>query len=48
MPRANSHVAWLDADAALGFEEIFLHNVGTNQEEFIDAFAESVLPRLRT
>jgi coenzyme F420-dependent glucose-6-phosphate dehydrogenase len=44
----DQHVAWLEADAALGFEEIFLHNVGHNQEEFTDSFAESVLPRLRT
>jgi probable non-F420 flavinoid oxidoreductase len=38
---------WLAADLALGFEELILHNIGTNQEEFIDAFAERVLPQLR-
>lgn len=32
--------------AALGFEAINLHNVGTNQAEFIDAFGSYVLPRL--
>jgi alkanesulfonate monooxygenase SsuD/methylene tetrahydromethanopterin reductase-like flavin-dependent oxidoreductase (luciferase family) len=40
------HAAWLEADRELGFERVYLHNVGTNQDEFIDAFATSVLPRL--
>jgi hypothetical protein len=30
----------------LGFDTLFLHNVGTNQEAFIDAFGEKVLPQL--
>ena len=37
------HVEWIAGDLALGFEEIILHNVNTNQEEFIDAFGEKVL-----
>jgi coenzyme F420-dependent glucose-6-phosphate dehydrogenase len=40
------HVAWLQADLDLGFQELILHNVGANQEEFIDAFGERVLPKL--
>jgi coenzyme F420-dependent glucose-6-phosphate dehydrogenase len=40
------HVAWLQEFIAMGFTEIHLHNVGTNQAEFIAAFGERVLPRL--
>lgn len=43
---AQQHIDWLAADAELGFEEIQLHNVGANQEAFIDFFGENVLPRL--
>ena len=31
----------------MGFDEIYLHNVGRNQAEFIATFGEKVLPRLR-
>ena len=41
------HVEWLNQDLDLGFEELILHNVGTNQEEFIDIFATKVLPALQ-
>ena len=42
------HVAWLQEDAEMGFEEINLHNVGrTEQERFIDVFGEHVLPALK-
>ena len=37
------HRAWLEDLAALGFDEIYLHHVGREQEAFIDAFAEHVL-----
>ena len=30
----------------LGFDQIYLHNVGRNQEEWIDAFGREVLPKL--
>lgn len=30
--------------AELGFDEIYLHHVGQEQDEFIDAFADHVLP----
>ena len=33
--------------ADLGFEEIYVHHVGQRQAEFIDCFAEHVLPELR-
>ena len=31
----------------LGFDRIYLHNVGRNQAEWIDAFGREVLPKLR-
>ena len=52
MPPACARVPLLGAellarDAELGFERIFLHNLGRNQEAFIEAFAARVLPALR-
>jgi probable non-F420 flavinoid oxidoreductase len=41
------HVAWIEEDLTMGFEEVILHNVGRNQLEFIEAFGARVLPRLR-
>jgi coenzyme F420-dependent glucose-6-phosphate dehydrogenase len=41
----SQHVEWLRADAAMGFEQIYVHNVGRNQREFIDAFGRQVLPK---
>jgi probable non-F420 flavinoid oxidoreductase len=40
------HAACLREYAELGFDEIYLHHVGKEQEEFVEAFGESVLPRL--
>jgi coenzyme F420-dependent glucose-6-phosphate dehydrogenase len=40
------HLKWLKESASLGFAALYLHNVGRNQEEFIQAFAREVLPRL--
>jgi probable non-F420 flavinoid oxidoreductase len=40
------HVEVLSELAALGFDEIYLHHVGREQERFIDAFGERVLPRV--
>lgn len=40
------HAAWLHDLAELGFDEMYLHHVGREQGEFIDAFGEHVLPRL--
>lgn len=41
------HVDWILEDAALGFDEIYLHNVNLRQREFIDAFGEHVLPAVK-
>lgn len=40
------HTAMLAELADLGFDELYLHHVGTDQREFIDAFGERVLPQL--
>ena len=41
------HTAWLQQDLARGFDALFLHEVGPDQERFIEGFGRSVLPRLR-
>jgi coenzyme F420-dependent glucose-6-phosphate dehydrogenase len=30
----------------LGFDQVYLHNVGRNQNEWIEAFGHEVLPKL--
>jgi len=40
------HAAWLCEYADLGFDRIYLHHVGQEQEPFIDAFGAKVLPQL--
>jgi probable non-F420 flavinoid oxidoreductase len=40
------HTARLAGYAELGFERIFLHHVGQQQDAFIDAFGAKVLPQL--
>jgi coenzyme F420-dependent glucose-6-phosphate dehydrogenase len=42
----NQHLDWLEQYIELGFHELVLHNVNKNQEQFIDVFAEKVLPEL--
>jgi coenzyme F420-dependent glucose-6-phosphate dehydrogenase len=41
------HLEWLRGDLELGFERIYLHNVGRNQREFIEVFGQRVLPELK-
>ena len=41
------HAAWLAEYVELGFSELQLHQVGRDQEGFIEAFGRSVLPQLR-
>ena len=41
------HTAEIQRFADMGFDEIYLHNVGRDQAAFIDAFSEKVLPNLR-
>jgi probable non-F420 flavinoid oxidoreductase len=41
------HVEWLRRDVDRGFERVYLHEVGPDQERFIETFATEVLPQLR-
>jgi probable non-F420 flavinoid oxidoreductase len=41
------HVDWLRRDFARGFEAVYLHEVGPQQERFIAAFGRDVLPKVR-
>lgn len=41
------HVDWLHQDIELGFDRIYIHNVNREQERFIDAFGEHVLPAFK-
>jgi hypothetical protein len=45
--KLDRHIEWLCAREALGFESLDLHNVGRNQEKFIESFGRVVLPALR-
>jgi coenzyme F420-dependent glucose-6-phosphate dehydrogenase len=38
------HVEWLREYEALGFDEVYVHNVNRDQEGFIAAFAQYILP----
>jgi hypothetical protein len=42
------HAAWLRGDLELGFDGLFLHEVGPDQERFVEAFGREVLPALRS
>lgn len=40
------HVARLQEYLALGFDELYIHHVGKEQDAFLDVFGERVLPQL--
>lgn len=40
-------LAWLQGDAEMGFDHLYLHNVNREQRRFIDDFGGDVLPGLR-
>jgi probable non-F420 flavinoid oxidoreductase len=40
------HVEWLAELAGLGFDTIYLHHVGQEQQRFIEAFGDKVIPEL--
>ena len=42
----DQHLAWLNQDIELGFDVIFIHQVGRDQKGFLQAFGEHVLPRI--
>jgi probable non-F420 flavinoid oxidoreductase len=41
------HVQWLREDLAMGFDGLYLHEVGPEQERFVNVFGREVLPPLR-
>jgi len=41
------HIEWLQKYIELGFSELYLHNVNREQQGFIEAFGEKVLPALK-
>ncbi|MBB1511509.1 TIGR03885 family FMN-dependent LLM class oxidoreductase [Tessaracoccus sp. MC1627] len=43
----DQHVAWIREYADLGFDDIYLHYVGQDQSEYLDAFGAHVLPKVR-
>lgn len=44
----DEHREWIETDLELDVDGVFLHNVNTNQESFVRAFGEDVLPELQT
>ena len=41
------HVDWLQRDLERGFDALYIHDVGLDQERFIEVFGRDVLPGLR-
>jgi hypothetical protein len=46
-PDLDAHVAQIQHYIDLGFGEVYVHNVGRNQAEFIRVYGERVVPKLR-
>jgi coenzyme F420-dependent glucose-6-phosphate dehydrogenase len=46
-PDLEEHAAHIQHFIDLGFDEVYVHNVGRNQDAFIQGYARGVLPRLR-
>jgi len=46
-PDPDEHVAYLQHFLDLGFDEVYVHNVGREQEPFITLYGEKVIPKLR-
>jgi G6PDH family F420-dependent oxidoreductase len=42
-----AHTAHIQHYVDMGFDEVHLHNVGRNQEEFVEVFGKEVLPALQ-
>ncbi|MBA3338616.1 MAG: LLM class F420-dependent oxidoreductase, partial [Geodermatophilaceae bacterium] len=40
------HRAYIQRFVDLGFDRIYLHNVGRNQKEWIETFGRDVLPKI--
>lgn len=46
-PDADDHIAYLQHFIALGFGEIYVHNVGREQSDFVRFYGSNVVPRLK-
>jgi G6PDH family F420-dependent oxidoreductase len=46
-PDVDRHVQTLQAYADAGFDEVYVNQIGPDQEAFFDAYRDEVLPRLR-
>ena len=46
-PDLEAHTAQIQKFVDMGFDEIYLHNVGRDQAAFIDTFGKKVLPNLK-
>ena len=46
-PDLDKHVELLQHYIDLGFDEIYVHNVGRNQDEYIDRYGKEVIPNLK-
>lgn len=42
------HMEWLQNYVGMGFNEVDLHNVNVNQEQFIEVFSQKVLPVMKS
>lgn len=42
------HIDWIAADLDAGATRVYLHHIGPDMEEFIDAFASRVLPAFKS
>jgi len=42
----DAHRAYIQRFVDLGFDRVYLHNVGRNQAEWIEVFGREVLPKL--
>src|SRR5436190_929755 len=43
----DAHRAHIQHFANLGFDEVYVHNVGLNQKEFIEAYGREVIPKIK-
>lgn len=46
-PDLDEHRAHIQHYLDLGFDEVYIHNVGRNQEAFVEAYGKHVIPHLR-
>lgn len=42
---AGRHAGWLAEDLRMGFDALYLHNVGVNQQAWIDVCGQAILPQ---